>query len=206
MPGKPGTLSRSDRKRREILDTARVLFLREGFAGAGMETLAREAGVSTATLYAHFPSKSEMFRTVVEEAVAELARGVRDTTTQRGDCRTRLREFAYAYAEFYSDPLSRSVMRMVTAERRRFSGVANYFQDRALAELGGAAIEILNALAADGEIRFEKASWAAGQLLGMIEHATLVYGLVSGDDAMPRRPIRMICDDAVDTFLARYRA
>lgn len=198
-------MSRSDRKRREILDTARVLFLKEGFAGAGMETLAREAGVSTATLYAHFPSKSEMFRTVVEEAVAELARRVRDTTGLPGDCRTRLCEFAYAYADFYTDPLSRSVMRMVTAERRRFGGVADYFQDRAVTELGGAAIEILTALAAEGEIRIEKPSWAAGQLLGMIEHATLVLGLVAGDDAMPRRPLKTICDDAVDTFLARYR-
>ncbi|MDQ0463449.1 AcrR family transcriptional regulator [Caulobacter ginsengisoli] len=197
-------MSRSDRKRREILDTARILFLKEGFAGAGMETLAREAGVSTATLYAHFPSKSEMFRTVVEEAVAELARRVRDTTSHRGDPRSRLCEFAYAYAQFYADPLSRSVFRMVTAERRRFGGVADYFQDRAHSELGGAAIEILNALAAAGEIRFEKASWAAGQLLGMLEHATLVFGLVAGDDAMPRRPLKMICDDAVDTFLARY--
>lgn len=205
MPGRLGTLSRSDRKRREILDTARVLFLKEGFAGAGMETLAREAGVSTATLYAHFPSKSEMFRTVVEEAVAELARRVRDTTTCQGDCRGRLCEFAYAYAEFYTDPLSRSVMRMVTAERRRFGGVADYFQDRAVSELGGAAIEILQNLAAAGEIRFEKASWAAGQLLGMLEHATLVLGLVAGDHAMPRRPLKEICDDAVDTFLARYR-
>jgi AcrR family transcriptional regulator len=204
MPGRPGTLSRSDRKRREILDTARGLFLKEGFAGAGMETLAREAGVSTATLYAHFPSKSEMFRTVVEEAVAELARRVRDTTTQQGDPHSRLCGFAYAYAEFYADPLSRSVFRMVTAERRRFGGVADYFQDRAHSELGGAAIEILGDLAAAGEIRFEKASWAAGQLLGMLEHATLVFGLVAGDDAMPRRPLKMICDDAVDTFLARY--
>jgi AcrR family transcriptional regulator len=148
MPGRPGTLSRSDRKRREILDTARGLFLKEGFAGAGMETLAREAGVSTATLYAHFPSKSEMFRTVVEEAVAELARRVRDTTTQQGDPHSRLCGFAYAYAEFYADPLSRSVFRMVTAERRRFGGVADYFQDRAHSELGGAAIEILGDLAA----------------------------------------------------------
>lgn len=205
MPSKLGAMSRSDRKRREILDTARVLFLKEGFAGSGMETLAREAGVSTATLYAHFPSKSEMFRTVVEEAVAELARKVRDTASVQGDCRSRLREFAYAYAEFYADPLSRSVMRMVTAERRRFGGVADYFRDRALSELGGAAIEILEALAAAGEIRFEKASWAAGQLLGMLEHTTLVLGLVAGDDAMPRRPLKTICDDAVETFLARYR-
>jgi AcrR family transcriptional regulator len=169
-----------------------------------MEVLAREAGVSTATLYAHFPSKSELFRTVVENAVAELARQVRDTTNTTGGPRRRLCEFAYAYADFYVDPMSRAVFRMVTAERRRFGGVADYFQDRAHVELGGAAMAVINSLVLQGEIRVEKVSWAAGQLLGMLEHATLVYGLVVGDEALPRRPIRDICDDAVETFLARY--
>ena len=49
-------LHRSGAKREEILGAARALFLREGYADAGMEFVARAAGVSTATLYAYFPS------------------------------------------------------------------------------------------------------------------------------------------------------
>ena len=43
---------------------------------AGMEVVAREASVSTATLYAHFPSKGDLFIAVVESAVANLANDV----------------------------------------------------------------------------------------------------------------------------------
>ena len=47
-------------------------------------------------------------------------------------------------------------------------------------------------------------AFLAGQLLGMLEHVTLTFGLVAGDEAVPRRPIEDICADAVETFLARY--
>jgi hypothetical protein len=40
----------------------------------------------------------------------------------------------------------------------------------------------------------------------MLEHVTLIFGLVAGDEAVPRRPLEDICADAVETFLARYRA
>lgn len=195
---------RSERKRRDILMAGRAVFLREGYAGAGMETVAREAGASTATLYAHFPSKSELFAAVVEDAVAELAGDVEQTRAEAGGARERLMAFATAYARFYSDPVSRAVFRMVMGERRRVAELADYFRKRSRMTLGGSAITIIGQLVEEGLLTVEKPAWAAGQLLGMIEHTTLVYGLVAGDDRMPIRPLETICADAVETFLARY--
>jgi hypothetical protein len=40
---------RAGRKRAEILDAARRRFTAEGYAGAGMEAIARDAAISTAT-------------------------------------------------------------------------------------------------------------------------------------------------------------
>ncbi len=45
-------------KRRDIAVAADRLFYREGFAGVGIDRLAREAGVALATLYHHFPGRS----------------------------------------------------------------------------------------------------------------------------------------------------
>lgn len=204
MGSRPEGETRSARKRRDILNAARQLFLSEGYAGAGMEQVAREAAVSTATLYVHFPSKSDLFRAVVEEAVAGLAREVVETRAETGDARARLNTFARAYARFYADPLSRSVFRLATGERRRFGEMADYFRDRSRSDLGGSAIAVISRLRDEGLLTMDKPAWAAGQLLGMIEHATLVYGLVAGDEAQPTRPLEAICADAVETFLARY--
>jgi len=197
--------TRSERKRKLILAAARDVFVREGFAHTGMEQVARGAGVSTATLYAHFPGKADLFRVVVEETIADIAARVRRSAQADGDARTRLAKFGQAYAEFYCTPTSRATFRMVIAERRRFPELADHFQERGRAELGGTLLEIIAGLAEDGEIAVEKPCWAAGQLQGMIEHATLILGLVAGDEVMPVRPIETIVSEAVETFLARYQ-
>lgn len=204
--GERGEGTRSERKRRDIMKAGQSVFLREGYSGAGMEVVAREASVSTATLYAHFPSKGDLFVAVVEAAVAKLADDIEDSLDGPGDARQRLLGFSLAYARFYTDPLSRAVFRLVTGERRRFTELADHFRNRSRHKLGGAAITLIGDLVEKGQLKVDKPSWAAGQLLGMLEHVTLTFGLVAGDDAAPRRPVDDFCADAVETFLARYGA
>lgn len=57
----------SDSKSRKILDGARTIFLRDGFDGASMNDIAREAGVSKGTLYVYFPSKEALFEAYVRD-------------------------------------------------------------------------------------------------------------------------------------------
>ena len=195
---------RSEDKRQEILGAARTLFVAEGYADTGMEVVARRAAVSTATLYAYFPSKADLFRTTVDEMVIEIADGMWRSAADSGDVRTRLVAFSRAYAEGCSNPQTRAVLRMVCAERPRFGDSARSVEARVRDEIGGAAIRLVSQLVDDGSLSVEKPSWAASHLLGMIEHATLIYGLVRGDGAHPARPLEDICEDAVVTFLARY--
>ena len=197
---------RSERKRVEILISARNLFLKRGYADTGMEVVARHAGVSTATLYAYFPSKAELFKVVILEAVRDIAAPVRASAQVSGDARTRLLAVTTAYGAFFTQPLTRAIFRLVTAERRRFDDVADQLLHSARVDLGGVVVTVLLDLAQAGELRVDKPSWAAGQLLGMIDHATLVLGLLAGDEARVRRPLEVVCEDAVTTFLARYGA
>ncbi|OYX73411.1 MAG: TetR family transcriptional regulator [Caulobacter sp. 35-67-4] len=197
-------LKRAEHKRSEIVAAARVQFLREGYRDAGMEVVARAANVSTATLYAYFPGKADLFKVVVREAAHDIAAPVRESVRTRGDARKRLLAFSKAYGDFLTRPLTRAMFRLITAERRRFDDVAEYFLHSARDELGGAAISVINDLIETGEITVEKPSWAAGQLMGMIEQATLMLGLTTGDETLTQRPLPHICADAVETFLARY--
>lgn len=199
-------LKRVGHKREAILGSARAMFLREGYADAGMEVMARTAGISTATLYAYFPSKADLFRAIVMETISGVAAPVREAVRVKGDARTRLTSLATAYVTFFSRPDTRALFRMVTTERRRFPDVAEYVLQCARDELGGAAIAVINDLVNTGELKVAKPSWAAGQLMGMLDHVTLVLGLSAGDDVQSRRPVRAIAEDAVETFLARYGA
>jgi AcrR family transcriptional regulator len=195
---------RSEQKRREILSAARTLFASEGYADTGMEVVARMAAVSTATLYAHFPSKTDLFKAVVGAMVVDAADGIY-RGMPAGTARQRLDAFAKAYAAFCTNPGTRAVVRMVCAERRRFEDGGMQVEQRARDDIGGAAIQLIGELVEAGELKVEKPAWAAGQLLGMVEHATLLFGLVNGDAAKAHRSLDAICEDAVTTFLARYQ-
>jgi hypothetical protein len=69
---------------------------------------------------------------------------------------------------------------------------------------GSPLIAALSTLSDRGEIRFDKASWAAGQFMGMIEHPVFFMPLVTGDEVQAVREPEQIAADAVETFLARY--
>jgi AcrR family transcriptional regulator len=79
--------SESERKRRRILEAARGCFGRLGFAGATVETIAGEAGVSNGLLYQFFRSKEHLFEVAIGEAVRDWARamaaGEREPTAAR---------------------------------------------------------------------------------------------------------------------------
>lgn len=197
---------RADEKRREILSAARTLFVTEGYADTGMEVVARKAAVSTATLYAYFPSKADLFRTTVQELITDIADDIARNPEPAATARVRLLSFAMAYASFCANPVTRAVLRMVAAERRRFMESAETVQERTRNEIGSALIGMIDDMAARGELKVERASWAASQLLGLIEHPTLVYGLIHGDDAQCERPTDVLAQEAVETFLARYGA
>src|SRR5256885_16619682 len=58
-----------------ILRGARRAFLAAGFGAVSMDAIAREAGVSKATVYAHFGSKEDLFGPVVADAAEERFAG-----------------------------------------------------------------------------------------------------------------------------------
>lgn len=52
-------------KRDNLLNTAEMLFYREGFHATGIDRVIREAGVARMTLYHHFPSKEALVMAVL---------------------------------------------------------------------------------------------------------------------------------------------
>lgn len=204
MDGDGGALSRAVRKRREVMDAARRLFIQDGYAGAGMEAVARDAAVSTATLYSYFPSKAALFHEVLTDATEGFAARLREIEAEDGPARKELHNFALAYARFWSDPYPRAMFRLLSAERARFEVAARHFHEAARSSASGVLVRIIDHLCAEGELAVERPATAAGQLLGMIEHPTLTYGLIVGDDAQIEGREDEIAAEAVATFLARY--
>lgn len=58
-------------RRTLILEAARRVFARDGYDGAKTQDIAREAQVSEALVYRHFPSKLALYRAVLRQAFRE---------------------------------------------------------------------------------------------------------------------------------------
>ena len=59
----------TDERRREIVNTAAVLFDQEGYTNASMDELAQAVGIAKATLYHYFSSKDEILGEIHEEFI-----------------------------------------------------------------------------------------------------------------------------------------
>jgi len=98
MPADRRWSRRKHARPQEILDAALKVFAEKGFAAARMDVVARRAGVSKGTVYLYFPSKEELFKSLVRAAIGGTL------------------EQVVAYAEAYEGPareLLASVLRTI---------------------------------------------------------------------------------------------
>ncbi len=111
-------------KRAAILDGARAVFLREGFAQGSMDSVAAEAGVGKQTIYRHFLSKEALVEAVVE---AMCAHEVVQPPPSSLPARERLRELLLAFTTGVAGTDSIRLYRAIVAEADRMPGLGRLF-------------------------------------------------------------------------------
>ena len=114
--------------RASVLDAAILLFADRGWAGTGMRDVAREASVSVETVYANFPSKSELLMAAIDVAVVGDAEPV--SLDQR-------REFT-ALGQGSREQRARAAAGLVTGIHRRTAGVHLALREAAASDLDAA--------------------------------------------------------------------
>ncbi len=75
---------RSASTRADLVQAARVLFARHGFASVGTEAIAIAAGVTRGALYHQFAGKTKLFEAVYEAIEEDLARGLGELIAATG--------------------------------------------------------------------------------------------------------------------------
>ncbi|MEO0035007.1 MAG: hypothetical protein RLZZ501_1030 [Pseudomonadota bacterium] len=119
--------ARSAAKRDAILDAACAVFLEQGYAAASMDAVAARAGVSKATIYAHFTDKDDLFGAVIR------VRCERNRTFAAIgpalDARATLTMVGRRLLELLLQPDTLAVYRLVTAEAPRQPELARAFYE-----------------------------------------------------------------------------
>jgi TetR/AcrR family transcriptional repressor of mexJK operon len=133
-------------KRRQVLEAATDLFIGSGYTAVSMDAVARRAGVSKATLYAYFPSKQELFATIVGDACRRNTVVDANFPDEFDDIAAVLRQIGRPALAFLVQERTLAIFRVAVTESAR------------VPELGAAVIQ-------NGPMAFHRrfAAWAAAQ-------------------------------------------
>jgi AcrR family transcriptional regulator len=151
-----------------IVDAARHAFAVSGFAGTGMDGVARGAGVSTKTLYRLFPNKVALFEGMVIERTDALVSTVKLRACDGGDVEAALTEALLMCGELMLDGEVIALQRVIAGESDKFPEIAETFFNKAIMRTQGALAGWLHVQVKRGTIALDDADVAAGMLLGML--------------------------------------
>ena len=116
---------RSAAKRAAMLDAAQSCFLESGYASTTVDEVATRAGVSKATIYAHFNSKDELFGAIICRRCDDHAEGLSSLTLPEcTDARVILTAMAQRLMALFLSPEVMGIYRMVIAEAPRHPELA----------------------------------------------------------------------------------
>ncbi|MCB9284456.1 MAG: TetR/AcrR family transcriptional regulator [Lewinellaceae bacterium] len=86
-----------------ILEAAKRVFIRKGYAGARMQEIADEAGINKGLLHYYFRNKDNLFGAIFEEAFRELAPRTVEIFESDEPLFTKLEQFIDRYLDFLAE-------------------------------------------------------------------------------------------------------
>lgn len=202
----PQAVVKQGRKFDQVLEGARKVFMRDGFEGASVDDIVREAGVSKATLYSYFPDKRLLFIEVAkiecqaqsDDAVAEI--------TSSDDVRYALTTAAKRMTRFFMSDVGLQVHRIIVGESQRFPEIGREFYESGPAKVHAILRHFLQRAVEAGSLRIDDIDLAADQFPELCKaglHLKLVLGL---REPPTEAEIDRVIDGAVDMFMCQYSA
>lgn len=192
------------RKFAQVLEGARKVFLRDGFEGASVDDIAREAAVSKATLYSYFPDKRLMF---VEVFRAELTRDTADASALI-DVDLPVDQVLPFIVQMISSYLISEfgvrVFRVSVGESERFPTLAQEYYEAGPAQLRGQLVRYFERCVERGELVIEDYGLAADQLIELSSATTHDRAVFLSADSVDKDMLRNVNRGAVRMFLACY--
>lgn len=194
------------RKRQLVLQAAAELFIAQGYGAVSMDAVAKAAGVSKATLYAHFASKDALFATIVGEAARRGPVEASRMPEEVGDVAEALRALGGKVLRFLLDPRTVAIARVAIAESARFPELGAAFMASGPMAFQTHVAEWLARLHAQGAIHAPDADLAAQHLGALLRGTLHIEALLTPGFRPDEARIDATVAGAVAAFLRAYAA
>ncbi len=192
------------RKYDQVLEGARDVFIREGYEGASVDQIAKDAGVSKATLYSYFPDKQALFVSVLTaECDMNTQASMNDELFQL-PVKDALFQMARGFLEFLFSEFSIEVFRLCLAESRRFPEIGRDFYLTGPRSAQDQLVAVLQTGRFQEELNIHDPEVAADQFLQLCRTDLVLKRLFGMVDQVNEEDVNKIAHETVTTFLARY--
>jgi AcrR family transcriptional regulator len=192
-------------KAESILAAAKRAFLAAGFGAVSMDTIAREAGVSKATVYAHFGSKEELFGAVIERECERYFDRFSSGELDPRDVRASLSILGRRFLELILSPDAIALHRIILGEVTRFPMLGGVFW-RAGPERERVQIEgFLRRAAAAGALTLTDPRLAAEQFVSLVRADVQLRQLLRLRAEPSDLEIEVVVEGAVSTFIRAFQ-
>lgn len=194
------------RKFDQVLAGARRVFMREGYEGASVDDIAREAAVSKATLYSYFPDKRLMFDAVFHEELERQRADRADSVGQDLPIDQVLQFTGHLIANQAVSDIGSRTLRLAIAEAERFPALAAaYFKIGPEARRRG-LVANLKRWRDEGLLREDITDLplAADSFIGLSSSRIHERVMLTGRDSVDDGMIRQTVNNAVAMFLWYY--
>ncbi|MCM5558793.1 TetR/AcrR family transcriptional regulator [Pleomorphomonas sp. JP5] len=135
-PGRP-PLRSEDETRALIIAAAAKAFLETGYVRTGIDTIARDAGVSTRTLYRLFTAKEDLLKEAMDARIDAATDGLDAARLARLEPRASLEALLSSYADLALSDEAVRLTRLIAGERQEVPALAESYR-QATARITGA--------------------------------------------------------------------
>lgn len=200
-PGRP----KDPAKREAILEAAKCLFLRYGYAGSSMEAIAAHAGVSKLTVYSHFNDKETLFCAAVkakcEEQLPELFFERPDGVPLEGV----LLNIARGFNRLINSAESVELHRLMSSLGTQDPQLARVFYEAGPKRLLSEMERLLSKANEAGQLRIESASVAADQFFSLLKGCANFRLLIGCGAPQSEAEQEQHAQSAVQMFIRAHR-
>lgn len=191
-------------KRRQIMQGARLVFLKQGFEGASMNDIAKAAGVSKGTLYVYFQDKERLFAAIVAEERYEHVRDIFVLDHDDSDIEGVLTRVGVELAKFLVQPRVISAMRVVMGIAERMPDLGREFFEQGPSFGAARLAAYIDARVAAGQLDIDDTKLAAQQFLELSHAPVLKPTLFGCDKSASSERIDYVVASAVRLFMKAY--
>ena len=191
-------------KAETILAAAERAFLLAGFGAVTMDQIAREAGVSKATVYAHFHAKEELFGAVIAHVSERRFHGFSVDALDPFDIEASLMTIAARFLDLILSPEAIALNRIIIGEVTRFPALGQVFwvagPERTRAQIEA----FLQRAAASGSLAIPDVRLAAEQFAALARGEIHYRSLSRLERPADPASLRAAAANAVATFLRAF--